>query len=163
MRHFLFAFLAITLVSCSKLSQAKLLGSWYVDSVETQEITSNTDTGWRPQQALSAIFFTGERLSFTKSGIIPCPSADDMLEAYDNYKGEVEYTVSGDILSISEIHYVKHKEYDNYIIEHSETTYHALTFKVRILDNRMELSGSSDEVDNLGYIKKTPEYAGSAQ
>lgn len=154
MRKIFVLFMAITLVACSKISQSDLQGNWYVGSILTQEITSNTDSGWASQEGLSAVFHVHEILTFKKNVIIPCPSSDAMLESYDDYKGEVNYTLSGTKLTIPEIHYAKYKEHSNGTVEASETTYSALSFEVATNGKRMELTGTSEVYDNLGNVKK---------
>ena len=119
--------MSIVLVACSKISQSDLQGNWYVGTILTQEITSNTDSGWTSQEGLSAVFHVHEILTIKKSVIIPCPSADFMLENYDDYKGEVKYTLSETKLTIPEIHYAQYKEHPD---------------------------GTSEVYDNLGNVKK---------
>ena len=146
--------IAIALVACSKISQSDLQGNWYVETILTQEITSNTDSGWTSQEGLSAVFHVQEILTIKKSVIIPCPSADIMLETYEDYKGVVNYTLSGTKLTIPEIHYTKYKEHSDGSIEASETTFPALTFEVATNGKQMELTGTSEVYDNLGNVKK---------
>ena len=154
MRRFFVLLIAFALVACSKISQSDLQGNWYVGTILTQEITSNTDSGWTSQEGLSAVFHVHEILTFKKSVIIPCPSADFMLENYDDYKGEVKYTLSGTKLTIPEIHYAQYKEHPDGTSEASETTYSALTFEVATNGKQMELTGTSEVYDNLGNVKK---------
>ena len=154
MRRILLTILALALVSCSKISQSDLQGNWHVDGIATQEITSNSDSGWRMQQALSPVFLEGESLTFKKGILVPCPSADYALEAYEDYKGEIKYSISGSKLTIPEIHYVRYKEYDNGDKEYSETTYPALTFEVVLSGSAIRLTGTTEQTDNLGNVTK---------
>lgn len=154
MRQIFVLFMAIALVACSKISQSDLQGNWYVGTILTQEITSNTDSGWASQEGLSAVFHVHEILTIKKSVIIPCPSAAFMLEEYDDYKGEVKYTLSGTKLTIPEIHYAQYKEYPDGTAHASETTYAALSFDVATNGKQMELTGVSEVYDNLGNVKK---------
>lgn len=154
MKRIFVLLMAIALVACSKISQSDLQGNWYVEIILAQEITSNTDSGWTSQEGLSAVFHIHEILTFKKSVIIPCPSADYMLESYDDYKGEVYYTLSGTKLTIPEIHYTKYKECSDGTIEASETTYSALSFEVATNGKQMELTGTFELHDNLGNVKK---------
>ena len=154
MRKAFVLLVAIVLVACGKISQSQLQGNWYVSNILTQEITSNTDTGWTPQEGLSAIFTVHEILTFNKSVIIPCPSADAILEGYDDYKGEVRYMLSGTKLTIPEIHYSKYKEHTDGTVEASETTYSELSFEVATNGKQMVLTGTSEVYDNLGNVRK---------
>lgn len=77
-----------------------------------------------------------------------------MLEEYDDYKGEVKYTLSGTKLTIPEIHYAQYKEYPDGTAHASETTYAALSFDVATNGKQMELTGVSEVYDNLGNVKK---------
>ena len=148
------AVLSLTLVSCSKISQSDLQGSWTVDSIQQQEITADTDSGWKPMTVASSIFFVGEMLTFNKSTITPCPSAASSLKVYDNFTGTINYTLSGNKIFIPEQQYYYVRIEDNETSFYSSATYMALEFEVGLTGNEMDLIGKFEETDNLGNVKR---------
>lgn len=144
----------VVLASCSKVTQSELNGNWYVDSIEVQEITSNTDSGWRPQQGIMAIFAVKEVLSISKSHITPCPSCSASLTMYDNYSGQVKYTLSGSKITIPDQQYSYVRMNGEQISEVGETTIQGGVFDVDIDNGEMDLSGTMESTDNLGNVKK---------
>jgi len=141
MRELLSVLLALALVSCSKISQSDMQGDWAVDSIQQQEVTADTDSGWKPQTAVSSIFIVGETLTFNKSTIIPCPSAISFVKDYDNYPGYVNYSLSGNRLVIPEQHYYYARIEDDGTGSAGESTFMALEFEVGITGNEMDLIG----------------------
>ena len=154
MKKLLLVILSLTIISCSKISQSSLQGNWYVGNILTQEITSNTDTGWTVQEGLSVVFFTNEILTFSKTTIIPCPTSASTLIGYDDYPGYVPYTLSGSQLMIPELRYSYYRDEGNGNVSAGEVTYKALTFDVAMNNNQMELTGTFEDTDNLGNVKK---------
>lgn len=154
MKKILLFVLALTILSCSKISQSSLQGSWIVNSISAQEITANTDTGWKTQQAASSIFFTGESLTIGKSTITPCPSSSEMLKEYDDYPGYFNYSLSGTKLTIPEAHFSYVRKNGDKVVMAGEYTQNAMNFTVALNGNDMELNGTSEETDNLGNVKR---------
>lgn len=148
------AILTLALVSCSKISQSDLQGNWTVDSIQQQEITADTDSGWKPQTALSSIFFVGETLTFNKSTIIPCPSAISYIKDFDNYPGYVNYSLSGNRLVIPEQTYSYYRLEDDGTASYGESTFMALEFEVGLTGTEMDLIGKLEETDILGNVKR---------
>lgn len=66
----------LALVSCGKLSQSDILGTWIVGDIQIQEITADTDSGWKTQKGAGIVFVQGETISFEKGRINPCKSVD---------------------------------------------------------------------------------------
>ena len=153
-RVLLFALVVLTL-SCNKISQEDVQGSWYVESIYVQEITAHSDSGWKSQNSVSAVFYTGEVLTFRKYVLLPCPSASASLEYYDQYDGTVKYTLSDDKLIIPDIHYYQVKiQNDGLTSEASEITVYGVTLDIRIEVGTMTLAGTKDNTDNLGNVEK---------
>lgn len=148
-----FVALLVLAVSCGKLSQSDILGEWTVEAIQVQEVTSNTDTGWKEQPGAGIVFVKGEKLSFEKKHIIPCPSVDASLRKYDNYPGYIPYNISGTSLVIPSVEFAYNRQEGDYM-EAGQIALHGITFDVEIDDGRMFLSGTMESTDNLGNVKK---------
>lgn len=144
--------LSLILPSCSKISQSDLQGEWTVNSIQVQVVTANTDSGWQDQRGLT-IFIVGEQLTIKKNVIVPCPSSSISLQSYDDYTGEVKYSLSGGKLIIPDQHYSYYKQSGD-VVECGETTIYGGTFDMTLEGNVLTLSGSHEELDNLGNVKK---------
>jgi len=147
------ALFTLVAISCTKVTQSDLVGDWCVDSIETQEVTSNTDSGWRSQTGVLSIFIVGETISFHRSYLAPCPSAESYLKAYDTYEGKVTYTISGGKLSIPEQVFTYYRE-DGDIILAGSMSIPSATFDATIDNGVLYLDGSHEDLDNLGNLKK---------
>ena len=155
MNRILLLALAVLTLSCNKISQEDVQGKWFVESIFVQEITAHSDSGWKSQDSVSAVFHTGEELTIRQRVIIPCPSASAMLEHYDQYDGTIKYTLSDDKLIIPDIHFYQAKVQDDGLTsEASETTVYGVTLDIRIDGGTMTLSGTKDQTDNLGNVEK---------
>jgi len=154
MKKILLFVLALSIISCSKISQSSLQGTWNVDGISSQEITANTDTGWKTQQAAGSIFFTGESLTISKSTITPCPSSSEMLKEYDDFPGYFNYSLSGTKLTVPEAHFSYVRKNGDKIVMAGEYTQDAMNFTVALNGTDMELTGTSEETDNLGNVKR---------
>lgn len=154
LRLLLLPILSLLSFSCSKISQSELQGNWYVNTILVKEVTSDTDSGWISQECIAPVFVVHEILMLQKSVILPCPSADFMLRGYNDYKGEIKYSLSGDKLVIPEIHYSQYKVEENSDASASEITFYGITFNVNTNGGNMDLSSTVEQTDNLGNVKK---------
>lgn len=154
MRRILLTILALALISCSKISQSDLQGAWTVDNIQLQEITANTDSGWKSEMAISPIFFVGETLTISKSNIIPCPTTASMVKGYDDYPGYINYSLTGNKLAIPEQHYSYYRIDGSGDVSAGEINFRAMEFEIGIVGNEMDLIGKFEETDNLGNVKK---------
>lgn len=154
MKKVLITILALVLISCSKISQSDLQGEWTVDYIQLQEITANTDSGWKSEMAISPIFFVSEMLTISKSTIIPCPTAASMVKGYDDYPGYINYSLTGNKLVIPEQHYSYYRIDGNGDVSAGEINFRAMEFEVCIAGNEMDLIGKFEETDNLGNVQK---------
>ena len=146
--------LSLSLFSCSKISQSSLQGTWSVNSILLQEITSHNDTGWKDSQSAASIFFIGESLTISKSTIIPCNTAASYIRQFDDYPGCFNYSLSGATISIPEVHYTKVEKNGDTIVRVDEYTQYAMDFNVDINGGEMMLSSSSEITDNLGNVER---------
>lgn len=153
MKKILFIILPLIALSCNKVSRSDLQGEWTVDSVKTQVVTSTTDSGWQNQLGAMSIFVVGEELTINKYVIVPCPSAAESMQGYDDYTGEVKYSLSGDKLIIPDQHYSYQRQSgDN--MERGETMIQGCTFAMTLEEHVLTLSGTNEELDNLGNVKR---------
>ena len=153
MKKLVLLFLALVLLSCSKISQSDLQGDWTVNSVRVQVVTSNTDSGWQDQFGAMSIFVVGEELTFKKTVIIPCPSAGASMHSYDDYTGEVKYTITNNKMIIPDQHYSYCRQSGD-TMEYGETMIGGGTFDMTLVGDVLTLSGTYEEFDNLGNVKK---------
>lgn len=153
MRKIVLLLIPLLLLSCSKISQSDLQGTWTVDSIEAQELTSNTDSGWRQQVGALSIFVVTESMSFHRSYLVPCPSADNSFRMYDTYEGKVNYSLSRGQLIIPEQSFSYYRESDDRQ-EFGQATIPAVTLDMEMEGNQLLLSGSQETLDNLGNVKK---------
>ena len=137
----------LALVSCGKQSQSDILGTWTVGDIQVQEITADTDSGWKTQQRAGIVFVQGEAISFEKGRLIPCKSVDMGLRLYDNYPGYVSYTFSGAKMTIPSVEYSYYRQ-NGETVEVGQMGMQVITLDVAIEGNRME------NTDNLGNVKK---------
>lgn len=149
--HFTATFLAI--VSCSKVSPSDILGTWTVGDIQIQEITADTESGWKTQKEAGIVFVQGETISFEKGRINPCKSVDMGFRQYDNYPGYVSYTLSGAKLTIPSVEYSYYRQ-NGETIEAGQMSMQGITLDVAIEGNSMFLSGTTENTDNLGNVKK---------
>ena len=143
----------LALVSCGKLSQSDILGTWIVGDIQIQEITADTDSGWKTQQRAGIVFAQGEAISFEKGRLIPCKSVDMGLRLYDNYPGYVSYTFSGAKMTIPSVEYSYYRQ-NGETVEAGQMGMQGITLDVAIEGNSMNLSGTMENTDNLGNVKK---------
>ena len=149
--------LLLLLFACSKISESDIQGSWHVEAIQVQIITSNTDSGWQQQAGFCSIFIVNEALSMNKGRITPCPGADAILKAYDNYPGYVNYAFKGNKLNIPDQHYSFFRQgtdQNGFTTESGEVNIQGITFDVVLNDGEMSLSGKQEGTDNLGNVKK---------
>ena len=140
-------------ISCSKMSQSDILGDWTVSSIQVQEISADTDSGWKTQQGAGIVFVQGETITFEKGRIIPCKSVDMGFRQYDNYPGYVSYTFSGAKLTIPSVEYSYYRQ-DGDNVETGQMKMQGITLDVSLNGNIMSLSGTTEHTDNLGNVKK---------
>ena len=143
----------LALVSCGKISQSDILGEWTVGEIQVQEITAETDSGWKTRQGAGMVFVQGETITFEKNRIIPCKSVDANLRQYDNYPGYIDYTLSGAKLTIPSVEYSYYRQ-NGETVEVGQISMQGITLDVAIQGNTMNLSGTPDSTDNLGNVKK---------
>ena len=143
----------LAIISCSKVSQSDILGEWTVGNIQVQEITADTDSGWKTQQRAGIVFVQGEAISLEKGRLIPCKSVDMGLRLYDNYPGYVSYTFSGAKMTIPSVEYSYYRQ-NGETIEAGQMGMQGITLDVAIEGNRMNLSGTMENTDNLGNVKK---------
>ena len=148
-----FLLIAFFFISCNKDNPSIIRGTWLVMSIQTQTLKSNTDSGWQEQKCISPLFFEGESLTIQKEDIVPCPSADDLFNDYEDYKGTVSYTFAKEKLSIPELVYTKSTPIVDGLSVSSVGT-NAMTFDIDVDGRDMNLTGSVSETDNLGNVKK---------
>ncbi len=154
MKKLLLFVLAFLVLSCGKISYSSLQGSWQVISIQSQRVTATTDSGFQDHGYLHALFCTGETLVFKKSVIIPCPTADNSLEDFEDYKGEIPYTISGGKLIVPMVVYTSHTINEYGESEFKSVSYNELTCDVTIDDGNMILTSSMERKDNLGNVKE---------
>ena len=156
MKHhpLIIAMTLLGIISCSKDSRDDIKGDWTVLSIQVQNLTSNTDSGWNEQMAFSYVFFKGETLSIGDSYIIPCPSADSMLGGYGDYEGKIKYAYStGGELYIPDAEYTQSSSTDDGF-SFSQIRIIGGTYLIHRDGNFLELTTSIEETDNLGNVKK---------
>lgn len=73
---------------------------------------------------------------------------------YDNYSGQVKYTLSGSKITIPDQQYSYARMNGEQISEVGETTIQGGVFDVDIDNGEMDLSGTMESTDNLGNVKK---------
>ncbi len=73
---------------------------------------------------------------------------------YDNYSGQVKYTLSGSKITIPDQQYSYVRMNGEQISEVGETTIQGGVFDVDIDNGEMDLSGTMESTDNLGNVKK---------
>ena len=74
------------------------------------------------------------------------------MKEFIDYKGSIEYSLSGTRLVIPEVNYEKTIEKDNGDIIYSGTGYKGMILEVEIDGEHMRLMGASETTDNLGNI-----------
>ena len=155
MKHLIsnIAVLFLALVSCGKVSQSDILGEWTVGDIQVQEITADTDSGWKTQRGVGILFIQGEIITFEKNRIIPCRSVDANLRQYDDYPGYIVYTLSGAKLTIPSVEYSYYRQ-NGETVEAGQMGMQGITLDVAIEGNSMNLSGTMENTDNLGNVKK---------
>ena len=144
---------SLAIISCSKVSQSDILGDWTVGDIQVQEITADTDSGWKTQQGAGIVFVQGETITFEKGRIIPCKSVDMGFRQYDNYPGYVSYSFSGAKLTIPSVEYSYYRQ-DGDNVEAGQMKMQGITLDVTLNGNIMSLSGTAEDTDNLGNVKK---------
>ena len=155
MKHLIsnIAVLFLALVSCGKVSQSDILGEWTIGDIQVQEITADTDSGWKTQRGVGILFIQGEMITFEKNRIIPCRSVDANLRQYDDYPGYIVYTLSGAKLTIPSVEYSYCRQ-NGETVEAGQMGMQGITLDVAIEGNSMNLSGTMENTDNLGNVKK---------
>jgi len=144
---------SLAIISCSKVSQSDILGDWTVGDIQVQEITADTDSGWKTQQGAGIVFIQGETITFEKGRIIPCKSVDMGFRQYDNYPGYVSYTIHGAKLTIPSVEYSYYRQ-NGENVEAGQMKMQGITLDVALNGNIMSLSGTAEDTDNLGNVKK---------
>lgn len=103
-RFIILSFLLVC--SCSRLPMKDFLGEWTVDAVDATILTEGggyvtSDLGASP------CFCVGEKMTFTKSTIIPCPSSVVNLKQYDEFPGTFayRYDAEGSCITIPGVSY----------------------------------------------------------
>lgn len=99
------------------------------------------------------VFVQGETITFEKNRVVPCKSVDAHLRQYDNYLGYIDYTLSGAKLTIPSVEYSYYRQ-NGETVEVGQMSMQGIMLDVAIQGNTMNLSGTTENTDNLGNVKK---------